>query len=203
MDVSIIINHYNSKEFLDLTETLDDKFKIFIYNKSNDELNGLKNNHKNIKTENIGREGHSYLNHIIENYDNLSDINVFIQDDFYNHLFNINYFNDKFQTNKNNDFYQFPCSWRSGANARPFSRTVVNGYVDLGLGENYEIKKFSEKFNINLPQIYSTETCAHFLVSKKMLLRYEKEFYNKILDWLLLDKLNGYTLEHAWKLLFI
>jgi hypothetical protein len=28
---------------------------------------------------NVGREGHTYLHHIVQNYDNLADINVFIQ----------------------------------------------------------------------------------------------------------------------------
>lgn len=203
MDVSIIVNYYNSKEFLDLTQSFDENFKVIIYNKSNEKLYDLKKNHIDIKTENIGREGHTYLTHIIENYDNLSDINVFIQDDFYNHLFNIEYFKSNFQQFKNNEFYQFPCSWRGGPNARPFSRTIVDGYLDLGHSKNNDIKKVSEMLNINLPNIYTTETCAHFLISKETILKHEKEFYKKLLDWLLLDDINGYTLEHTWKILFM
>jgi len=203
MSISVIVNYYNSKEFLELTQTLDENFNIFIYNKSNQKLIDLKDNHKDIEKENIGREGHTYLTYIIENYDNLSDVNVFIQDDFYNHLFNLDYFKNNFEQNKNNDFYQFPCSWRGGIGAAPYNRTVVDGYLDLSLGKNYEVKHFSEMFNLNLPKVYSTETCAHFLVSKKTILKHEKEFYKKILDWLLLDEINGFTLEHTWKLLFI
>lgn len=200
--ISIIINYYNSKEFLDLTNSLPNDYQILIYNKSNEKLDSLKNNHVVIESENVGREGHTYLTHIINNYENLPDVNVFIQDDFYNHLFNLDYFKNNFEQNKNSDFYQFPCSWRGGKGAAPFSRTVVNGYLNLGLENDYDIKIFCELFNINLPERYATETCAHFLVSKNRILKHPKEFYINVLDWLLKNNLNGYTLEHTWKLLF-
>ena len=205
MSTSIIVNYYNSKEFLDLTESLDSDIKVIIYNKSNEVLISSKENHTVIKSENIGREGHTYLTYIIDNYDNLSDVNVFIQDDFYEHLFNIDYFKNNFEKNKNTDFYQFGCSWRKGPDARPFSRGVTDGFLDLNLGVNYnyDIKKFAELFDIHLPHSYTTEICAHFLVSKERILRYDKEKYKKILNWLLADKINGYTLEHVWKILFM
>ena len=91
-------------------------------------------------------------------------MNVFIQDDFYNHLFNLDYFNNNFEQNKNSDFYQFPCSWRGGKGAAPFSRTVVNGYLDLELNNAYDGVKFCELFKIQLAERYTTETCVHFLV---------------------------------------
>lgn len=203
MNVSIIVNYFNSKEFLDLTNAIDESVSILVYNKSNIPLTDLKINHKEIISENIGREGHTYLTYIIDNYDTLSDINVFIQDDSYNHLFSVDYFKNNFEQNKHSDFYQFPCSWRGGVKAMPFSRTVIEGYLDLGLNNNNDIKKFCELFNVDLPSVYTTETCAHFLVSKNRILRHEKKFYKNVLEWLLSDELNGYTLEHTWKLLFM
>jgi hypothetical protein len=203
MTTTIIANYYNSKEFLDLTSSLEDDINVIIYNKSSENLTSLKDNHIVINSENIGREGHTYLTYIIENYEKLSDVNVFIQDDFYNHLFNIDYFKNNFNSNKNNDFYQFPCSWRKGSEAIPFSRTIVDGYLDLGFFKNNDIKKFAELFKVELPHVYTTETCAHFLVSRNRILRHNKEKYKKILEWLLSNEINGYLLEHTWKILFM
>jgi hypothetical protein len=199
MTKEIIINYYNSLDFIDIINCIEPDFKITVYNKSSNIIGDLDNE---ILVENIGRESHTYLNHIINNYDNLSDITIFIQDDFCNHLFNFDYFNDKLNLNQTQDFYQFPCSWRIGYGI--ISRNIVNGYLDLfTLPNNNSIKEFSETFNINLPVEYTTETCAHFLVSKDRILKHSKEKYKKILEWVLSDERNGYTMEHTWKLLFM
>ena len=57
-------------------------FNIHIYNKGNNiDL-------KNVVLPNIGREAHTYLTHIVNNYDNLDDFIVFCQG---NHLNYHNY----------------------------------------------------------------------------------------------------------------
>lgn len=38
------------------------------------------------KLENIGHEGHTYIHHIIENYDNLADYTMFVQGDPFGHM---------------------------------------------------------------------------------------------------------------------
>ena len=71
-DVSLIIARY--KEDIDWLLPYNDI--AIIYNKSSDEIQNFKNI-KNI--ENIGREGHTYLYHIINNYNNLTNYNIFLQ----------------------------------------------------------------------------------------------------------------------------
>lgn len=201
MKKEIVVNYYNSLEFKEGLKDIDEEINVIVYNKSGDILGDVSNEKI---LENIGREGHTYLNHIITNYDSLSDITIFIQDDFYNHLFTNDYFINNLTLNQNKPFYQFPCSWRKGPNAAPFSRKVTNGYLHLPpVTNDNAIKDFSEEFEINLPVVYNTETCAHFLVSKEKILQHSKEKYVKILEWLLKDELNGYVLEHCWKLLFV
>jgi hypothetical protein len=54
------------------------ELNIFLYNKGEDIQ--LKNNNDNIKViklNNVGRDGHTILYHIINNYDNLADITIF------------------------------------------------------------------------------------------------------------------------------
>ena len=77
LDVTIIIARYNE----DLKWTLEapfNQYKYIVYNKGENE-NFEKENIKDIITlPNVGKCDHTYLYHIIENYDNLSDITVFL-----------------------------------------------------------------------------------------------------------------------------
>lgn len=203
MKKSLIVSHYNSLEFLDLMSELKNDFNFFIYNKSNELLKNLSINRIEIKCDNIGREGYTYINHIINNYENLNDVNVFIQDDFYNHLFNLNHFFANFSNNEHKEFYQFPCASRSKDYPFTIRRTVVNGCIDFGRGNVDGIFKFSKELGIPLPEIYETEVCANFLISKNRIHRYSKEKYEEILNWLKKDIINEWTLEHSWKFLFM
>jgi len=73
----IVIARYN--ENLEwIKEEPFNRHPIIVYNKSDNE-NFSKNNVKKIvKLPNIGRELHSYFYHIIKNYDNLSDVTIFL-----------------------------------------------------------------------------------------------------------------------------
>ena len=179
MKKDLVINYYNSLDFKDLLNEVKDEFNVNIINKSGVELIDLFPNCKQIMSDNIGREGHSYLTHIINNYDNLADLTIFMQDDFYNHLFRLSYFFDKLNENMDKEFYQFPCSWRVGDGYSTFSRPVINGYVDLitTQPDSFSVKKFAEKFELNLPSHYVSETCAFFFVKKERILRHSKEKY--------------------------
>lgn len=91
-DISLIVARYN--EDIDWVKAYDDI--AIIYNKG-DKINIYFNRIINI--ENIGREGHTYLYHIINNYNNLSSRVIFTQADPFTHnntlLFGIDNY-DKF-----------------------------------------------------------------------------------------------------------
>ena len=74
MDKCLIISRYN--EDLDwLNEHKD--FKILVYNKGK---KILKNNSFKVKElKNVGRESHTWLYHIVHNYNKLNNINIFLQ----------------------------------------------------------------------------------------------------------------------------
>ena len=69
--LEIVVSRYNE----DLRWTNRYKDFVTVYNKGDDEIEN------SIKLENIGREGHTYLHHIVNNYDNLSEYTVFLQGD--------------------------------------------------------------------------------------------------------------------------
>lgn len=79
--IDLVIARYS--ESVDWLSKLElNKFrKIFIYNKGSDlpEIAFLKNyNYEIIKLPNVGREAHTYLYHIINNYNNLANVTIFL-----------------------------------------------------------------------------------------------------------------------------
>lgn len=204
--IDIIISYYNSCEFENFLDyfinNIDYDYKVIIYNKSNN-VNYNCNNCNIIKLNNVGREGETYLNHIIENYDNLNEYTLFIQDDTDNHIINQASFLTQIKEiiNLNQQFKMFETSWRKGD--VPINRTIVGGCFNLStLPSNDSIKLACEFHNIVLPEIYTTETCAFFMCHKDIIQKRPKIFYIKMRSWLLKNDGNGFTLEHIWKIIF-
>ena len=87
--IDLVISHYNNQ--LDWILELK-KYKllnIIIYSKNPNSSNHI-HNIKVIKRLNAGREGETYINHIIENYNELDPnrYTIFIQDDPFEHQSN-------------------------------------------------------------------------------------------------------------------
>jgi len=77
--VNIVISRYN-EDVTWVNETPFLKYPVFLYNKGTNSNYGKVQNLKHYEElMNVGRESHTYLYHIIKNYDNLSDITVFLQ----------------------------------------------------------------------------------------------------------------------------
>jgi hypothetical protein len=97
MKLEIVIARYN--EDLDWLKKIPKNFKITIYNKGQDDIKNIPSGATIIKIPNIGRESHTYLYHIMHNYNNLADKTIFCQGDSIFHspdflklLKNTNYF---------------------------------------------------------------------------------------------------------------
>lgn len=75
--ITIIISRYN--EDLEWTkESPFNKFRYIVYNKGPNENFHKEFVDKIITLDNVGRCDHTYLHHVIENYDSLSGIQVFL-----------------------------------------------------------------------------------------------------------------------------
>ena len=85
MEKHLIISRYTeSLEWLDEIDFFD---KVFVYNK------GPKiNNQNEIKLPNVGREAHTFCYHIARNYNQLGDINIFVQGNPFDHIKKISNF---------------------------------------------------------------------------------------------------------------
>lgn len=75
-NVELVIARYN--EDLEWLKKKRFNYPTTIYNKGNNDNFYKPKGCKVIKLQNVGREGHSYLYHIIHNYDNLPDLTIFL-----------------------------------------------------------------------------------------------------------------------------
>lgn len=207
MSLNVIISHYNSFEYKDFIQFVEKNSKLnssfIVYNKSNKliECNSLNTNV--ISLPNIGREGETYLNHIISNYENLNPYTLFIQDDTDEHIINTEIFIKEVEyiIENNIKFKLMGTAWRKGMEV--CIRPIVNGMNDLWTFPSVDcIQKTCKQLGIALPNVYHTETCAFFICNKDIILTRPKEFYIKLREWLLEDERNGFALEHMWKIIF-
>ena len=136
--------------------------RIFIYDKS-DEINDF------IKLPNFGRESHTYIYHIVNNYDNLSDYCCFLQDDPFDHM-------------GNNDL-SFIETYSQPIDFYPIGSTRISW--DKNGGPEYSWLEFEKlfwrKYFIDRPNELVFMMGAQFIVTRDAIRSRTKEFYEKIL----------------------
>lgn len=180
---------------------------IIIYNKGKDDLVNLPANINVIKLPNVGREAHTYLTHIYNNYSNLADRTLFIQGYPYEHplLLPLIKFKDAGyraceniiaycqsgevirDTNKDLKEQIARKKYNHLENVDDFI-TFVHSYIDKDVSEDETI------FSVN---------GAQFAVDKDVILRNERIFYKKLLIPLsIVHPIEGYYFERSWDLIF-
>lgn len=212
-NIQIVVSRYNE----DLNWLKDEpfnKYNIVIYNKGiNDDF--YKNNiSKIVKLDNVGRCDHTYLYHIIENYDNLADITIFLPGSS-----DISYKIDRakqqvyeVENNKNtvfigyytndvkNDMYDFSLDEWKASDERNLSINNENKLLLANprpFGEWYN--KHFNNIKINYIAIYSI-----LGISKKHIQQHPKTYYEN-----LIQELNtssnpeaGHYFERSWNAVF-
>jgi hypothetical protein len=157
------------------------------------------NRQENINTlPNIGRESHTYLYHIINNYNNLSDYTIFCQGDpiFHDHHFveKINNIDSIILSNIKKGFYFFAGECKEEINETYSEKHPVGLPISYFLDLLFDIK-IPQKINI-------TYNCsAQFLVKKQNLLNRPKSFYRFLINFVSNEKdpIEGYVFERIWK----
>ena len=195
----LLIAHYNNFQFEELLPLMSN-YNIIIYDKSSKYITSNKYNIKQLP--NISREGYTYLTHIIDNYDNLSEYTIFLQDDTENHILNYTDFVNTMDEQIKNKvgFFSYGCCWHTFRHV--ITRDIINGIDELPTLKDGKIAKFCERLEIYLPPRYTTDTCAFFLVHRDVIRKRPVEFYKKVREWLVEDKDNEFALEHSWKIIF-
>jgi len=206
MDKSLIIARYD--EDIEWVKKYND-FNITIYNKGNK----LEDEpfYKIINLENKGRESQSWLYHIVNNYYQLDEINVFLQgkiDDLDCMAFsNPNDYLEKI--NK----YGFaasrygllgPFHWDWNVNIEKdirYKRQWENNEISRS---SIGFRNFSKKLFPDIPLFVATSYGGCFAVKKDMILLQSIGFYEELLDILSKNKnpIEGHYMERLWCYIF-
>ena len=185
--LTIVVARYN--ESIDwINGTLNNRTKCIIYNK------GPKlDNHicPIIYLPNVGREGHTYLYHIINNYDNLSEYTMFLQGYPFDHT-------PCLESILASDEWKKPFHTIS---AKKYNLTInkeQNLYTMLELYKslfNRTKTEFSLWFGAG----------AQFCVSRSTIRTRPKEFYEQISAVLAqnIDPIEGHAIERFWPMIFL
>lgn len=200
-ETALIIAQYN--EDVSWITNLDNRYiqKIYLYTKDINNTNFVDS--KNIPSTrkylpNIGREPHTYLYHIINNYDNLADINIFVQGSP----------RIKFELlNKEQDINQI-----INTNLGSYDEIYLDKYNKIFSWKGQVLDTIKEDFfewynlYINKTPIIAPHKIyfeANFIVSKKAILSRDIEYYKTLLNQLQSNNTEvGHFLERSWYYIF-
>ncbi len=188
--VNIVVAKYN--EDIDWTKKI--KHKVTIYDKSN---NPVQNS---IKLKNVGREGETFLYHIVKNYNNLDDVTVFLQGNPFEHLQILvgwraeltkeekNIVIDKINTEINDEsmfssFYQVIYNDPNFTNGADTKAACIKYY-----GKSYDH--------------FTVSPGAQYIVPKEYILSRPLSFWQTLHHAMYHDELNGYAQEQLWYLAY-
>jgi len=193
-NIDIIISKY--KEDLSWVDKLKDNKSInnvFIYNKDIEHQDDLQ-----INLPNIGREAHTYLYHIVHNYEKLNEINIFLQGNPFDHSKNLFWHINQLKTN-NIKIY-------------PFNKITIEDKYSIhrnhkihpnGLYISYFMDfLFDHKLDIN--ENILVNYGAQFACAKKNIINRPKDFYRFLLKFASYEQnpIEAYIFERLWLYIF-
>jgi len=188
--MQIVISRYN--ENIEWSASLNN---CIIYNKGSP----IHSSHPVITLPNVGREGHTYLHHILQHYDCLADYTVFLQGYPFDHS---PYLEDILKELRTRI---------ATGEIIPFHIISKDIYRIHVQGEDTYSHMLLEPIYTQLfgpPAEHRTiefGAGAHFMVSKAAILSRPKAFYEAMLS--LLDKEccspEGYAVERLWPVVFL
>jgi len=185
MTKEIVIARYN--EDTDWISNIEKSIKVYLYNKSDiDIINQYK------KIPNIGREAETFLRHIVENYDSLSDIIIFSQG---NPIAHCKSFIQKINS-EYSDTLIYLSDW------------IPRVFWTYGPGTRDEVNnKILRRFNLSDINSQSTFSAgAQYLVNSNLIKSKNKEWWNNLykfyIEEFVKDDVIGYQFERIWPILY-
>lgn len=158
--MEIVVSKY--KENVDWVNQLN--HKTYVFNKNIEENHLFEHN-----LPNVGRETHTYLNYIINNYHNLPDHVAFVQGHPFDHAPNAIQLINEF--NHNDSFL-------------PIGKIVES---DLCCEIPNQIKKYANKYNFEIGETAKYVPGAQFILSKEIIKNRSFVFYKNLMEGLKYD----------------
>lgn len=198
----IVVARYNE----DISWLLPYKDVTTIYNKG--DYIPLLSKFNTIQLNNVGRESHTYLYHIINNYDNLKEKTIFFQGNISDHAEKILDIEDYFQDNNfigKMDNYEINKLKNEITHFGKYKKDLKQGNLKKCDSTPYDWITQIIGVIIN-PDLINTKVVwnANFSVSKDLILSKPKSFYTNILRYINHhpNPEEGHFLERSWYLIF-
>ena len=184
-------------------------FNIIIYNKGKPLSKEL-----NLRVEeitNVGRESHTWLFHIIKNYKNLDEYNIFLQgriDDLgcmaYQDLnkYEKDLINKQFSVSRFGLLGPFHWGHNVGIEKDPkYQKPWNNGEITRS---KIGFRSYAKKYFPEIPIFVSTSYGGCFGVSRNLILNYEIDFYKSLLNTVnqSSNPIESHYLERLWCYMF-
>lgn len=183
-NIKIVVARYNE----DVSWLSDIQHDKIVYNKGN----FLENT---IVLKNIGREALTYLYHIVENYDNISEWTVFLQGNPFDHCKNIIEI-------INNMPHSLDTLYKCSNGCYPLAHTYYEESEETGRLLGVYPEELYKRFFISGKKIFRYASGAQYIVNKKNIINKSLKFYQDIID-----KCNWYShapwsIERLWSDIF-
>ncbi len=167
-----------------------------IYNKSTSQPNTI---HPVVSLPNVGREGHTYLHHIISNYDKLDDYTVFLQGYPFDHSPQLEDKLKNFVKQIDEEKKEIPFEYIS---QKIVSSNIERCPCDITLNL---IPTYKAVFGLDkTTHPFTFGAGAQFIVSKNTILSRPKSFYENMIKLLDYDvnPSEGFIIERFWNMIF-
>ena len=187
MTTKVVISKYNE----DVNWVKDIKYETLIYDKSDNPIEG------SIPRPNIGREAETLLYYIIEHYNNLPDITIFLQGDPRSNPISYTYEEVVETINKgyNTDKAETILTWQG--------RSIINDYF------LHSVPILINKLFENISTIVNYSSGVQYVLPRCIILNRPLDFYillhSQIIqskDQITNDSLNAWVLEPVWGVIF-
>ena len=213
--IEIVVARYN-EDLRWINEKIFRNYPVICYNKGvNDNFKIDNPNQKIINLPNIGRCDHTYLYHIINNYDNLADITFFFPgsnnmslkyrkscrliQEVEKHNTTI-FIGQYFENGVKAQLYPFKLEiWE----ARQYDNKLLNSESELTLSEIRPFGKWYEHYFGDI-KIHYVSHCSILAIHKKHILQHTKEYYENLIKQLEVSSNPevGHYFERSWEAVF-
>ena len=206
MSNSLIISRFD--EDLNWLKSINN-FKKIIYNKGNKIQD--KSLGEIININNIGRESHTWIYHILNNYEKLDDINIFLQgriDDLGCMAYkDPNYYINPvkkygFAASRYGILGPLHWGWHVGVERDiRYKDSWMNGQISRS---KIGFRNFSKNLFPEIPFIVATSYGGCFAIKKELIQKYDVTFYENLLSLLNHHKnpIEGHYMERLWCYMF-
>ena len=206
MSNSLIISRFD--EDLNWLKSINN-FKKIIYNKGHKiQDNSLG---EIININNVGRESHTWIYHILNNYEKLDDINIFLQgriDDLGCMAYkDPNYYINPvkkygFAASRYGVLSPLHWGWHVGVERdKRYKDSWINGQISRS---KIGFRNFSKNLFPEIPLIVATSYGGCFAIKKELIQKYDVTFYENLLKILSHHKnpIEGHYMERLWCYMF-